>query len=204
MEKNNPVIISDYEQRSPEWLALRKGKITATKFAEARNNYGFRSPKDVAEEIKGHTEPQFTDDQKRRMAYGVEMEPVARDYYCSKTNSKVLEVGFAIWKKNLKIGCSVDGIVIDSAGEWLGLVEIKCPEYFPKKYPKNPETGDMTFIPSNYVDQIQGCLMIFDLPWCDFVVYSKDYQLIHRVYKDEEYCRRLHSDLEEFIEEFHL
>lgn len=194
-------IIESMEQGSQEWLELRLGKVTASKFKDVMTNGRGNKPsataktymiKLVAEILRGEPLPFFENE---AMKWGTETEPQARAMYELKNDVEVKEVAFV--ELNEFVGVSPDGLVGDD-----GLLEIKCP---------NTETQikrflDDTGLPSDYEAQVQGQLWVTGRQWCDFVSFDPriDVEASYiqtRVYRDEEYIAKLEEKVSIFVEE---
>src|SRR5688572_24865265 len=119
------------EQRTPEWEALRVGRLTGSAadalIAVRKRGTGELKAKIdlrqrlVCERLTGRSGESsgFKSD---AMLRGCEMEPQAFAAYESETGQLVTRVGF-VSHNTLLAGCSPDGFV----GEWEGLIELKCP-----------------------------------------------------------------------------
>lgn len=194
-------IIESIEQGTQEWLELRLGKVTASKFSEVMTNGRGGKPsataksymiKLVAEILRGQPMPFFEND---AMRWGTETEPQARAMYELKNDVDVKEVAFV--ELNEFVGVSPDGLVGDE-----GLLEIKCP---------NTETQIKRFLdgvglPKEYEAQVQGQLWVTGREWCDFVSFDPriDVEASYiqtRVYRDEEYIAKLEEKVTAFVEE---
>lgn len=115
------------EQGSPEWMAQRCGKVTASRMAdvmatiktgEAASRANYRAEL-VAQRLTGRMEDSYTN---AAMQWGTEQEPFARASYEIQRGVIVEEVGFIQHPSILMSGASPDGLVgVD------GMVEIKCP-----------------------------------------------------------------------------
>lgn len=194
-------IIESIEQGTQEWLELRLGKVTASKFIEVMTNGRGGKPsataksymiKLVAEILRGQPMPFFEND---AMRWGTETEPQARAMYELKNDVDVKEVAFV--ELNEFVGVSPDGLVGDE-----GLLEIKCP---------NTETQIKRFLdgvglPKEYEAQVQGQLWVTGREWCDFVSFDPriDVEASYiqtRVYRDEEYIAKLEEKVTAFVEE---
>lgn len=197
-------IIESIEQGSSEWLELRLGKVTASKFKDVMTNGRGNKPsataksymiKLVAEILRGEPMPFFESD---AMKWGTETESQARAMYELKNDVEVKEVAFV--QLNDFVGVSPDGLVGDD-----GLLEIKCP---------NTETQIKRFLddvglPSDYEAQVQGQLWVTGREWCDFVSFDPriDVEASYiqtRVYRDEEYISKLEEKVSIFVEEMKL
>lgn len=193
-------IIYDIEQGSPEWLALRLGKVTASRFsdvlAKGRGNTPSKTRQSylyqlAAEIVTGEPQDSF---KSSAMSWGNECEPRARAAYELKNDSDVIECAFIEFSDQL--GVSPDGLVGDS-----GLLEIKCPNTVTQiqRYLKGE-------FPTEYKAQVQGQLWVSEREWCDFVSFdprintSADYFQV-RVYRDEDYIFNLATECSKFLDE---
>ena len=155
------------EQGSPEWLAMRMGKLTASRMADVlattksgpsatRNNYLAQL---VAERLTGEAAESFNS---AAMAWGTEHEPLARAEYEITNNVTVEQTPFFDHPLIAMCGASPDGLVGSN-----GLVEIKCPntathiEYLLGKK-----------VPPKYIPQMALQLACTGRKWCDFVSYD--------------------------------
>lgn len=184
-------------QGSEAWLAVRKGRITGSRFRDAldRTAKGAMTAKanlyalDTARErFGGSAAPVFVN---AAMRTGTEQEPIARAEYEAETGAVVLEAGFAHTDDG-RFGCSVDGLVGTD-----GMVEIKTMVSSDTLFTALVD-GDH----SAYMDQINGSLWLLDRKWCDLILWAPDLPLgrmqITRVERDEAAIARLSSALLEF------
>ncbi len=202
------MIYQDIEQGSPEWFALRCGKVTASRIndvmAKTKTGYGAGRANYMAEllveRLTGETAPSYTSS---AMQWGIETEPQARAAYEFKTDNDVELVTFADHPHIEMAGASPDGLIGDS-----GLVEIKCP---------NTATHlDYLLtrkIPQKYLDQMQWQMACLDREWCDFMSFDPRLpehlnSLIIRVCRDEKRIGEIGievmtflNDLEEKLEQ---
>jgi putative phage-type endonuclease len=173
----------DIEQGTDEWLALRRGVITAstigvfaTATGKAANNDTSRTAvyKLLAERITGESEASFYNDD---MARGHLLEPYARELYAEHKGAEVRECGFVMRHAHgIVLGYSPDGLVGDD-----GIIEIKAPRQ--KKHLQALLSDEM---PSEYVPQVQTGLAVTGREWCDFISYAPGLPLfIKRVIRDE-------------------
>jgi len=158
----------EIEQRTAEWLALRCGKVTASKIADlmARTQKGWGASRAnyaaqlVCERLTGTVEQSYTN---AAMQWGNDWEAAAREAYGLKVGEFVAEVGFVEHPDAfIAAGASPDGLVGDD-----GLVEIKCP---------NSATHIATLrgepIPDKYIKQMQWQMACTDRQWCDFASFD--------------------------------
>lgn len=188
--------ILEFEQRSPEWYAARKGIPTASEFdkivtiegkpSKQRTKYLYQL---AGERLGGIVDESY---QSFAMVQGVEKEASARALY-ELLHEPVQEVGFCLSDCG-KYGCSPDGLVGKKGG-----VEIKCPimsthvEYLLKCQDE---------MPSDYFQQVQGSLLISGRDWWDFVSYFPGLKpLILREEPNDVFQRLLKKELDLFNEE---
>lgn len=154
-------------QGSPEWHAIRAGKVTASRIADltAKTKTGWGASRAnymaelIAERLTGTSAEKFTNS---AMQHGTDTEPEARAAYEFHTGADVALIGFAHHPAITMAGASPDGLVGDA-----GLVEIKCP---------NTETHIETLlgqsVPAKYIKQMQWQMACTRRTWCDFVSYD--------------------------------
>jgi len=182
--------IIDCVQGSPEWFEARCGIPTASGFDKIVTSIGAPSKqkkqylyKLAGEALSGVIEESY---QNATMQRGTLMESEARDMYSLISDLEVSEVGFC---RKDGYGASPDGLVgLD------GCLEIKCPlvathvgYLFDNK------------LPTKYIQQVQGQLLVTGRKWCDFVSYFPNLKpLIVRVQRDEQFILTLKTELEKF------
>lgn len=203
------MIVLHLEQGSEAWLQARAGICTASRFSDARAKLSRASKNGIAgdpagsaldyawsvalERIAGKpVDESFSTWQMKR---GTELEPHARLAYELQTGLLASESGIAITDCG-RFAYSTDGLCGDD-----GLIEIKCPAA-PAKIGaiwSNPDEADV-----EYIDQIQGGMLVTGRLWCDLVVYcpwlesvGKDL-FIKRIQRDEAYIESLAADLAGF------
>tara|TARA_R110000824_G_C15160070_1_gene671815 strand:- start:327 stop:944 length:618 start_codon:yes stop_codon:yes gene_type:complete len=193
-------IIYDIEQGSDDWLMLRLGKLTASKFADVISKGRGKEPSKTrvsymyqlaAEILVGEPTTFFKN---AAMQWGTDCEPAARAAYEIKHDLDVVECAFI--EHDEWVGVSPDGLVgID------GLLEIKAPNT--TTHLKYYMAGTM---PEEYLAQVQGQLWVSGRDWCDFVSYDPrvrseaDYFEL-RVNRDDEYIKNLEVQCSTFIDE---
>jgi putative phage-type endonuclease len=159
--------MTDIIQGSPEWFAIRAGKVTASRVADviaktktgwgaSRANYAAEL---IAERLTGESAERFSN---AAMQWGTDKEPEARIAYEFETNREVAQVGFVAHPSIDMSGASPDGLVAAD-----GLVEIKCPNTA-----THLETLLSRSVPSKYVTQMQWQMACTGRAWCDFVSFD--------------------------------
>ena len=189
------------EQGSPEWFALRAGKVTASRVADilaktktgpsaSRQNYLIEL---ALQRTTGIIQESYTN---AAMEWGTQTEPQARVAYEVNTNNFVDQVAFIDHPNIAWFGCSPDGLVSDR-----GLVEIKCPnsathwEYFKSKEP-----------PKKYFIQMQAQMAVSGWDWCDFISFDprmpdRTQLLIVQVPRDPEFILFMEAEIKQFLSE---
>lgn len=159
--------MSEVVQGSPEWFALRLGKVTASRVADvvAKTKSGWGASRAnymaqlIAERLTGEPQESYTN---AAMQWGIDMEPMARAAYEFYSDVSVAECGFIEHPNIGMTGASPDGLVAAD-----GMVEIKCP---------NTATHIETLlgqeIPGKYITQMQWQMACAGRKWCDFVSFD--------------------------------
>lgn len=189
------------EQRSPEWYAIRLGKVTASRvfdvtsktktgYSTSRQNYAAEL---IVERLTGRQGDFF---QTAAMAWGTNTEPMARSAYEARMGVLVEEVGFVPHPNIEMAGASPDGLIGEE-----GLVEIKCPNTS-----THIEMLLSKTVPLKYIYQMQWQMACTGALWCDFVSYDprmpEGMQLfIERQERSDETIIDLEREVEKFLSE---
>lgn len=193
--------MTEIVQGSPEWLAIRCGKVTASRVADvvAKTKTGYGASRAnymaelIAERLTGAPAEKFISGP---MAWGTEKEPEARDLYAFMTDNEVMQVGFVPHPSLAMSGASPDGLVGDD-----GLVEIKCP---------NTATHIDTLLgaagASKYATQMQWQMACTGRQYCDFVSYDPRLPesmrlFVTRIVRDENLIKELTEEVGKFLTE---
>ena len=186
-------------QGSPEWLAARAGKVTASRISDvmaAKTTAAYRDYRAqiVAEILTGvPQESGFINDY---MQWGTKQEKFARVEYEMLCNWTVDEVGLVLHPTIEQGAASPDGFVSTD-----GLVEIKCPK---------TSTHLQTLVdkkqPRQYENQMLWQMACTGRQWCDFVSYDprlpEDLQLfVHRFDRDEKRIEEIEAAVKQFLTE---
>jgi putative phage-type endonuclease len=179
-------------QGSPEWLALRAGKFTGSRFADlmATTNRGPSASRAnllttlALERLTGTPEETFVNDAMRR---GTELEPLARGAYEAQTGELVESVAFLTHRTLPFCGVSPDGLLGAD-----GMLEVKCPAS-QAKHLAALRSGAHA---AEYRWQVQGQLWVAERAWCDVASFDPRFpdglQLaITRVTRDDVAIRQL-------------
>lgn len=174
---------ADLLQGSDEWLAARRGLLTASEMKliitptlkVAKNEKASAHLYELlAQRITGYVEPHYISDD---MLRGQVDEIEARALY-AKHYAPVSDVGFVTndeW--GFTIGYSPDGMVGDD-----GLIECKS-----RRQKFQVETILAGEMPDDYMIQVQTGMLVSGRRWCDFVSYSGGMPMVTiRVHADDE------------------
>lgn len=191
--------MTEIVQGSPEWHALRLGKVTASRVADllAKTKTGFAASRAnymaqlIAERLTGTPAETYTN---AAMQHGTETEPEARAAYEFYQSVTVEEVAFVAHPKIYQAGCSPDGLVGSD-----GLVEIKCPNTA-----THLETLLGQAVPAKYDAQMQFQMACTGRAWCDFVSYDprmpENMRLfVKRVERDDKRIKEIESEIAAFL-----
>lgn len=177
-------------QNTPEWDALRLGKVTASQFSTIMANEGkaFGDPAkryalQLALEVVTEKKSDYSF-QSSHMERGHEMEPMARHLYEQARFVDVLDGGFF---EADRVGYSPDGTVGNR-----GLIEIKSVIASVHEATISREAPDPA-----YRWQLIGGLEVSGYSWIDFVSYCSDYPEHLQLY----ISRLERKDVEEEIEQ---
>ncbi|XP_059657757.1 uncharacterized protein LOC132304204 [Cornus florida] len=188
---------SDAPQRSEEWFALRRDKLTTSTFSTALGLWKGSRRCDLWHEKVFDSEEQPVEASKKAasaMEWGVLNEAAAIERYRSITGRDVGTLGFATHSEERFdwIGASPDGLL--GCFPEGGILEVKCP------YNKGkPELGlPWKSMPFYYMPQVQGQMEIMDRDWADLYCWTPNGSTIFRVCRDRGYWELIHGILWEF------
>lgn len=190
---------TNLEQRTEDWFHDRLGNATASQFSNVMmkpNLAGYRNylAQLVGERLTGEREETY---QSSEMVWGIETEPLAREYYETLSGNQVTETGFHL-HPTLRAGASPDGLVYEN-GELIGGIEIKCP---------SKSTSIQTLldgkIPNKYKWQLVGGMLMTGAKWWDFVSFDPRLPLklrtkIIRMERNEKDIEELEAGLQRFL-----
>ncbi|KAJ7957617.1 Restriction endonuclease, type II-like superfamily protein [Quillaja saponaria] len=189
--------ISPYDapQRSDEWFALRKDKLTTSTFSTALGFWKGNRRFELWHEKVFESDIQVMESAKNNaMQWGVLNEAAAIDRYKGITGREVSSLGFAVHSKERFdwLGASPDGLLGCFPGG--GILEVKCP------YNKGkPEMGlPWSALPFYYMPQVQGQMEIMDLEWVDLYCWTLNGSTLFRVCRERGYWNLIHGILREF------
>lgn len=188
-------------QGTPEWRAVRLGKVTASRVADviARTKSGWGASRAnymaelIAERLTGEPSIGFTN---TAMQWGTDQEPEARAAYAFRNDADVQEIGFVDHPVIAMSGASPDGLVGND-----GMAEFKCP---------NTATHIETLLGQNisdkYVVQMMWQMACCKRQWCDFVSFDPRLPESMRLYVkrchfDTKRVAELETEISKFLDE---
>lgn len=190
------------EQGSPEWHAIRCGKVTASRVADvvARLKSGAYGASRatymgelLAERLSGKPAESF---KSGPMEWGTQTEPEARAAYIFRADVDIETIGFVEHPRIANAGASPDGLIGAD-----GLIEIKCP---------NTKTHVDTLlsqsVSGDYLTQMHWQMACTGRKWCDFVSYDprlpeRMRMFVKRVPRDQKRIDELEMEVSSFIKE---
>ena len=175
------------EQRSEEWYAIRKGKMTASKaHVVITNGTGLDTyiSELMAEYYSSEPQEQISNKDIQR---GIDLEPQARNMFMLETGLTVKQVGFIT--VNEYVGCSPDGLI---GGD--RLIEIKCPS--DKVY---LELLMSEKVDPKYYAQMQFQMLVTRRTSCFYVAYNPNFEkdlFIKEIERDEVMIGKIKEGIE--------
>ncbi|XP_051122613.1 uncharacterized protein LOC127245654 [Andrographis paniculata] len=182
-------------QRSDEWFALRKDKLTTSSFSTALGFWkGNRRYELWHEKVYATVDQSIEGSRKGPLEWGILNEDAAIERYKSITGRRVSSLSFAVHEDERFhwIGASPDGLLECLSGG--GILEVKCP--FNKG---KPETMlPWSTMPFYYMPQVQGQMEVMNRDWVDLYCWTPNGSNIFRVRREPSYWELIHGVLREF------
>ena len=190
-------------QGSPEWMAERLGKFTASNIYRLMGKPGNKTAQTyilerAAEVLTGRPMAEVFGP---ALDWGKENEPLAKHWYTRRTGNQVQEVGYVPLDEYA--GGSPDGLI----GK-LGLIEIKCPFNTTNhiRFAMMKEQSDLLDIAPEYYYQIQMNLLCTGRKWAHFVSFDPRIDLecglfIMEVQRDQQAIELMSERIKEATDE---
>lgn len=188
-------------QGSPEWFALRAGRVTASRIGDLmrRTQKGWGADRKhylaklVAERITGKPMAQR---KVLSLERRLEIEPEARRAYEFYSDNTVTEVGFIEHPTIPNAGASPDGLIGEDGG-----LELKCCDT-----PAHIEMLISGVIDPDYILQCEFGMACTSRSWWDFASYDplmpEDLKLfVHRIHRDDLRIANMESQVIDFLGE---
>lgn len=169
----------------------------------------FKSKDEIAQEIVG-IKKEESEEAKERMLFGVKYEPDIRKWYTNSVNYKydnyiIKLLDFAVPKFDMRLGGAPDGGIYEN-NKLIGILEIKAPQKFYKTLNDYIELGhqytkEYLHIYRSHYDQMQMCMAIYNIEWCDYLVccIPENRIFLERVPRNREYWDNLYLKVQVFI-----
>ena len=176
-------ILTDIEQGSAEWLALRKTKITATDASVIMNANPWKTPLQLYHEKLSNEPPKPPNE---KMSRGLLLEPMARDLFMIQTGFEVVpKVIVKDWAM-----ASLDGMdALNSI-----IVEIKCPGE------KDHALAQQGKIPDYYYPQLQHQMYVADINLAYYFSFDGIDGVIVKIQRDQNYIDKMLIEEKKFYE----
>ena len=160
------------QQRTPQWHAARKGKLTASNVGSVLGLCPWTSRVQAYNRAMGAE--QFVGNDATRWGTANESNGILA--YSAHTGNVVENTGLHVHPHTTWLAGSPDGLIGSE-----GLLEVKCPY--------NRKAGGTRVhksIPAHYYMQMNLCLECTERAWCDFISWSTDGYKIYRITRDKE------------------
>lgn len=164
--------MSNNLQRTPEWFAARRARVTGSRVAAILGESPWQKPEDVMRAMVREwygAEPEFTGN--AATDWGTGHEEDAKIAYEFETGNEVQEVGLIVHPDNDWLAASPDGLV----GEY-GTVEFKA-----------PYRGIKREVPPHYWHQMQLVMECTRRDWCDYFVWAPDDTWMKHIERDRKW-----------------
>lgn len=195
------MITEELIQRSPEWYAVRCGKVTASRIgdlmATTAKGWSARRMRYMEEIVAERMTGKPVIKQVASMNARIEMEPDARAAYEFYSDNTVDLVGFIAHPTIKMAGCSPDGLVGDEGG-----LEIKCPDSS-----THIEMLKTRIVDPDYILQCQFAMACSGRLWWDFVSFDprmqeEEFKLFRRcLNRDSGLIGRVEGAVRDFLAE---
>jgi putative phage-type endonuclease len=198
-------IIKGIEQGSPEWMALRIGKIGGSRVSDVLTEGRGGAESLIKRKYKNElirerlTGKKLETYKTPAMQRGIDLEPMARAWYEVKYNTFVDQVAIVLHPTIDGAQCSPDGIVEATNS----LIEVKIPN--PENHLDNILTGGKQL--EQYYDQVQWQLACMpEKEFCDLISFDPDMPdhlqgFVKRIYRDDEYINNMQNAVIAFLSE---
>ena len=199
-------IIRDVIQGSPDWMALRIGRIGGSRVAdlltEGRSGAESLTRRKYKNEIirERLTGLKLNSFKTPAMQRGIDLEPLARAWYEVKNNVFVDQVAIVKHPTIQDAQCSPDGIIFADKPY---LIEIKVPS--PENHLDNILTGGKQL--EQYYDQAMWQLACMpEMEFCDLISFDPEMPdhlkgFVKRIYRDDEYIKTMEDKVILFLQE---
>jgi len=194
-------VFADIIQGAEEWKLIRKGKPTASRFSDiitaAKGDLSKSAEGYIRELIGECFVPDFEYWAGNAFTErGTLLEPEAREAFVAESSRPVVEVGFVLAEDGI-CGCSPDGLIVGSSGEYVAGLEIKCPT--PKEHIGYVLDG---VLPDRYRQQVHGSMAVTGLNEWHFWSYFPGLKPLHALVQRDDYTAKIEKALASFVEQY--
>ena len=200
---------SQIQQTSPDWWDIRRGIPTASEFdrilspKKLKTGGQVRYLADLLADVAFEDRPgvhywseRLTKPPNTAVKNGVKREAESRAWLAMERECHVELVGFVLDDSGM-YGCSPDGLIISDSGCLDGTLECKNPQ--PNTQARRLISGDL---PSEYVNQCHGHLIVTGLARCTFLSYCPPFDPLLLDVRATEYTCRLKEELQLFVKKY--
>jgi hypothetical protein len=161
-------VIDNTQQGSPEWHALRIGRVTSSRTKDIMKSDNLPVVDALIAErecFDDHLWDALENNyESEAMKWGTEQEPEAKAKYTAQTGIELIDVAFCIHDELDWLGMSPDGLTADH----IGAVEVKCPST--KTHVRTIRMGGL---PNEHKWQVYQYFLVNEkLQWLDFISYD--------------------------------
>lgn len=173
------------EQNTPEWLAMRKGKIGASDAPIIMKVSPWKTPYELWKEKLSLAESQSN----FAMERGTQMEPIARKALEDKLGMP-LQAKIKLHSERSWMMASMDAVSFDERT----VAEIKCPGK------ADHELAMSGQVPEKYFPQLQHQMEVCNVAMVYYFSYHEETNALIKVYRDDKYIKELITQEEKFFE----
>ena len=188
--------VTDIEQLSDEWFALKAGLPSASSFSKIVDGKGKQSKQRkkymytlAAEKVLGKKEEGFSN---KNTEHGIETEGEARSFFEMLHGVEIEKVAMCYKDEQKLFSCSPDGLIGEDGG-----IEIKCP--LMSTHVEYLLNGGL---PTIYFQQVQGSMFVTGRKYWYFMSFYQGLKpFILKVERDEVFIKALEFELNLFVKE---
>lgn len=189
--------ILDFDQKSPEWYAARRGLPTASEFGniitQKKGEYAAAADSYIDRLIDELVRPQAAEsfEGNKHTRRGEALEPEARELYAFEFDCEPRQVGL-VTNDEGTLGCSPDSLLGEDGG-----LEIKCPDG--PTFVKWARAGGL---PDEHKAQVHGSLIITGRARWTFMAYCPGYKRYLWTVTPDAFTDKLRGHLDRFLADY--
>lgn len=196
------ITVKDIDQGSEQWMAIRKGRATASEFNKIMTAGG-RVSRQAKRYMRKLARECVCDDPLEWMGnkytdWGEQTEAEAREVFSERMGLKVEQVGFVLRADEAPLGCSPDGLIRDEKGErYVAGLELKCPQV-----DTHVDYLMKGILPDAYRLQVHGSMAVTGLDTWYFMSYFPALNPFILPVTRDEFTEKVSKALDEFLIEY--